>query len=245
MIPNLTPTMVTMTNPESVASEAYRILRTNIVLRDVDKNIKVINVISTTAQEGKSTTVLNLAAVFSQMDKKVLVLDLDLRMPSLHKKLNLKNEKGVTDVVSGQVKFSDAVIHYADNYDILFAGTKIPFSAEFIQTDTMRQFIKQARQYYDLVILDCPPVSLVTDGILASALADGTILVCASNVNEKRDLLRTKDQLTQMHANVLGVVMTRMSVDKKHYGKYGYGGYGYGYGEEPEGKKKRNKKKKK
>lgn len=233
-----TDTMVTMTNPESAVAEAYRILRTNIALRDVDKKIKVINVISSTAQEGKSTTVLNLASVYAQLGKKVLVLDLDLRLPSLHKKLNIKNDKGVSDVVGGEARFADAVVHYANNFDILFAGTRINFSAEFIQSETMKNFINQVKVYYDLVLLDCPPVGLMSDGILACRIADGTILVCASNVNEKNDLIRTKDQLRQISANVLGVVMSRMPVEKKHYGSYGYG-YGYGYGQRPEKSKKK------
>ena len=233
-----TETMVTLTNPESAVAETYRILRTNILLRDVDKKIKVINVISTTAQEGKSTTVLNLASVYAQLGKKVLVLDLDLRMPSLHKKLNIKNDKGVSDVVGGQARFGDTVVHYTTNFDILFAGTRISFSAEFIQSEAMKRFIEQVKEYYDLVLLDCPPVGLTSDGILACKLADGTLLVCASNVNEKNDLLRTKSQLTQIGANVLGVVLSRMPAERKHYGSYGYG-YGYGYGQQPQKRTKR------
>ena len=121
--------LITLTDPESVAAEAYRILRTNISLKDPDQELKVINVISTAAQESKSTTVLNLAYVYSQLGKKTLVIDLDLRVPSLHKKLKVKNTIGVTDVVSRTANFSDAVIHFTNNLDILLSGSRNPFPA--------------------------------------------------------------------------------------------------------------------
>ena len=90
--------LITMLEPDSPAAEAFRTLRTNLTLRDFDKKLKVINVISTNAQESKSTTVLNLAYVYSQLGKKVLVIDLDLRLPSIHKKLNLRNKNGLSDI---------------------------------------------------------------------------------------------------------------------------------------------------
>ncbi|MGN1054039.1 MAG: MATE family efflux transporter, partial [Erysipelotrichaceae bacterium] len=99
--------LITMLEPDSPAAEAFRTLRTNLTLRDFDKKLKVINVISTNAQESKSTTVLNLAYVYSQLGKKVLVIDLDLRLPSIHKKLNLRNKNGLSDILSGQVSITE------------------------------------------------------------------------------------------------------------------------------------------
>lgn len=215
--------IVAMTDPDSPASEAYRALRTNLMMRQFDKEIRVINVISAGANEGKSTTILNLAAVFSQMGKIVLVIDLDLRLPSIHKKLNIRNQKGITDVLTQRATFKESVVHYAENMDILTAGTKIPFASEFIQSASLKMFIEQARNVYDMILIDCPPVGMVTDGIIASKIADGTILAIAHNQDEKKELLRVKDQLEQTDTNILGIVMTKMPQTKKYYYSYRYG----------------------
>ena len=228
--------LITITEPDSAAAEAYRILRTNISLKDFDQKLKIINIISTNAQESKSTTALNLAYVYSQLGKKTLVIDLDLRAPSLHKKLKIKNKYGISDVVSKNVSFSEAVIHYASKMDILLSGTRNPFASEFIQSKSFRSLLEALRQAYDMVIIDCPPVGLVTDGVIASTLCDGTIICVASGFNDRKDLERTRDLLKQFDVNILGVVMTRVPVAKRYYGHYGrygrygnYGGYGYGY----------------
>ena len=215
--------LITMLEPDSPAAEAFRTLRTNLTLRDFDKKLKVINVISTNAQESKSTTVLNLAYVYSQLGKKVLVIDLDLRLPSIHKKLNLRNKNGLSDILSGQVSITEAMVHVTENMDVILAGTKIPFAAEFIQSRMLKEFINGLKEKYSLILLDCPPVGLVTDGVIASNLADGTILCLASGKNDVKDLEKTKDLLEQMNVNILGIVMTRMPMTKKYY-DYSYGG---------------------
>ena len=218
-----TDNLITMLEPDSAAAEAYRTLRTNLTLRDFDKKIKVINVISTTAQESKTTTILNLAYTYSQLGKKVLVIDLDLRLPSIHKKLNIRNKNGLSDVLSGQVSINEALVHLNESMDFLLAGTKIPFAAEFIQSRALKEFINGLKEKYSMIFLDCPPVGLVTDGVIASNLADGTILCLASGKNDVKDLERTKELLEQMNVNVLGIVMTRMPIGKKYYD------YSYGY----------------
>ena len=214
--------LITLTDPESSASEAYRTFRTNILMRNFDKDMKVINIISTTAQEGKSTCVLNLAMVYAQLQKKVLVIDLDLRMPTIHKKLKLKNKKGISDIIGHQAEFEEVVLQPYENVDVITAGTKIPFASEFIQSNALKEFIDERREEYDLILLDCPPVGLVTDGVVAASYCDGTILVCASNMNDRKELLRVKDQLEQTQVNVIGIVMTMMPVQKKYYNSYGY-----------------------
>ncbi|MCH1941130.1 CpsD/CapB family tyrosine-protein kinase [Holdemania massiliensis] len=214
--------LITLTDPDAPASEAYRTLRTNILMRNFDKDMKVINIISTTAQEGKSTCVLNLAMVYAQLQKKVLVIDLDLRMPTIHKKLKLKNKKGISDIIGHQAEFEEVVLQPYEHVDVITAGTKIPFASEFIQSNALKVFIDERREEYDLILLDCPPVGLVTDGVVAASYCDGTILVCASNRNDRKELLRVKDQLEQTQVNVIGIVMTMMPVQKKYYNSYGY-----------------------
>lgn len=214
------------TNANSPVAEAYRTLRTNISLRDFDNNIKVINVTSTNAQEGKSMTALNLAASFSQLNKRTLLIDLDLRLPTLHKKLGIKNSCGITDVVGHNIGFKEAVVNYTNNFDVLLSGTKIPFASEFIQSKALKEFINKIRDSYDYIIIDCPPIGIVADAIITSEYCDGTLLVIGVNKNEKQELIRIKELLDGMNINMLGIVMTGIDVDKKFYGySYGYTGF--------------------
>lgn len=237
--------LITLIDPENVTSEAFRILRTNISLKDFDSKLKVINVISTTAQESKSTTVLNLGYVFSQLGKKVLIMDLDLRLPSLHKKLRLKNKHGITDVIAKTIDFNEAVIHYTQKMDVILSGTKNPYASELIQSKSFANILDNLKQKYDMIFIDCPPVGLVTDGVITSTLCDGTIMCIASGKNDKKDLEKTRDLLKQFDVNILGIVMTRMPVQKKYYSKYGYNKYGYGYGYGSSERKKDDNKKEK
>ena len=238
--------LITLLEPDSAAAEAFRILRTNISLKDFDSKLKVINVISSLAQESKSTTVLNLAYVFSQLGRKVLVMDLDLRLPSLHKKLRLKNKNGITDVIAKTVGFNEAVIHYTQNMDVLLSGTRNPYASEFIQSKAFANTLDELKEKYDMIFIDCPPVGLVTDGVITSTLCDGTIICIASGMNDKKDLEKMRDLIEQFNVNVLGIVMTRMPMVKKYYSKYGNKyGYGYGYYGQKEDKSSKKKKEKK
>lgn len=209
--------LITLLDSENPASEAYRSLRTNILMRQFDKKMQVINVVSTNAGEGKSTTILNLAVLFSQIGKKTIVLDLDLRLPTIHKKLKIKNKIGLTDIITHNASFGEAITRYMDNLDILTSGTKIPFAAEFIQSDALKEFIEALRTRYDIILIDCPPIGLVTDGMIISDYCDGTLLVIASGHNERKDLLRVKEQLDQMKVNIIGIVLTRLQLSKKYY----------------------------
>lgn len=229
--------LVTKEHPDTVAAEAFRILRTNLSLRDFDSKLQVINVISPTQQESKSTVALNLAYVYSQLGKNVLLMDLDLRLPSLHKKLKLRNKEGITDVLSRRADFSEAVIHYTRGLDVLLSGTKTVYASELIQSQAFKKYLEAIKNVYDIIIIDCPPINMVTDGMITSTLADGTIMCIASNHDDKAELIKAKDTIKQFDINMLGIVMTRVPVTKKAYSKeYGYG-YGYGYGHEEKKKK--------
>lgn len=232
-----TDNFVTMLKPDSVAAESYRILRTNLSLRDFDETIKVINVISAYQQEAKSTTVINLAYVYSQLGKKVLVMDLDLRLPSLHKKYRVRNKLGITDLLNKKCDFSEAIIHYTKNYDVLLSGSKTVYASELIQSNAFRSLLDYLKQNYDVILIDCPPINMVTDGMITSTLADGTILCVASNHDDKSDLIKVKDTLKQFDVRMLGIVMTMTPISKKYYSHE----YGYGYGQSSKKSKKKNK----
>lgn len=216
---------ITILEPNSVASEAFKTLRTNISLKDFDSKIKVINVISSISGESKSTVALNLAYSYSQLNKKTLLIDLDLRKPSIHSKLKVKNKLGIVDVATHRCKYNEAIIHYGNYFDVLLSGSKTPYAAELIQSESFKNLISACRNVYDMVIIDCPPINLITDGMIVSTYTDGTILCVCNGVVDKKELLHAKDQLEQFKVNMLGIVMTRVPIEKK---KYGYG-YGYGY----------------
>ena len=225
--------IITITDPNAPASEAYRTLRTNITMRDFDHKIKVINVVSSRFQEGKSTTIVNLGVVYAQLNKKVLIIDMDLRIPTIHKKLKIRNKVGLTNLVADQASKNDTIIKYATNLDVITSGSKIPFASEFVQSQALRTLIDSLKDDYDIILIDCPPIGVVSDGTIISSFCDGTLLVVAHNQNEKKDLIRVKAHIDEMNVNLLGVVMTRMPVTK------GYYSYAYRY----EGKREETKKK--
>lgn len=225
--------LITLYDTNAVASEAYRSLRTNITLRNFDNDLKVINVVSSSQAEGKSSAILNLAIVFGQIGKKVLIIDLDLRAPTLHRKLRIKNNFGITDLINKQAPIADCILDYNENIDVITAGTKIPFASEFLQSASLSKFIESAKEKYDFVLLDSPPAGIVTDGTIVSKIADGTILVVGSNMTEKKDLQQLDYLLKQFEINIIGIVMTKMPLGKKY-------GYYYTYAEDNQ-KSKRGK----
>ena len=228
--------VIVMKEPDSVAAEAYRTLRTNITMREFDGDIKMINIVSSSAQEAKTTTAVNLAACYAQLGKKVLLIDLDLRLPTVHKKLGIKNKSGITDILSNNREEKNVIVNYSKNFDVLLSGSKTPFTAEFVQSEALKEYLKKLRNAYDIVIVDCPPVNLVTDGLITSTYCDGTLLCVAYGSDERRDLERARDSLESIGAKVLGVVMTRMPEAKGYYkDKYAYR---YAYGHEKNEEKK-------
>ena len=209
--------LVTMKDQNSVESEAFRMLATNLLMRDFDEQIKIINVISANSGEGKSTVSLNLANVFSQMKKKVLLIDLDLKLPSIHKKLGVQNKVGITDVMAGRANLSDALIKINQNFLVLLSGSTIPFSSEFVQSKKLQNFLSKSKEIVDIIIIDTPPINIVADSMIVSKHCDGTLLCVSCNRNEKKELIRLKDRLENMKINILGIVITKMPSNIKRY----------------------------
>lgn len=216
--------LVILKDYDSLVAESIRALRTNIILRDFDKKIKVINITSVMKSEGKSTILANLAATFTQLNKRVLLVDCDLRVPSIHKILGIRNGSGLVDVVSNFKLYEECVVHYTKNFDVLTAGTSIPFASEFIQSTALQNFIELYREKYDYIFLDCPPIGIVSDALIISKYTDGTLFAIAVGENERKALKQAKEQLEELHINVLGIVLNKMDINKQHYG-YDYGSY--------------------
>lgn len=223
---------------KSHVSEAYKTIRTNIAFSNIDQNIKTILVTSAQPSEGKTTTISNLAVSFAALDKKIIVIDCDLRRPSLHKQFNISNLHGLTDALIGSKPYFQCIQKTElENLDILTAGTIPPNPSEILSSNNMKTLVKGLSEYYDYVFLDSPPIGSVTDAAIISSYADGVILVCASNEVDKELAIISKERLQNVNAKILGVVLNKFDIDANKY--YGY--YYYSYGENDKESNKRNK----
>lgn len=228
--------IISYTNPKSPIAEAYRSIRTNIEFSNIDKNIKIITITSTQPNEGKSTVISNLAAAFANLEnKRVLILDGDLRNPSVHKMFGVSNLNGITDILLGE-KDVDKCIEKTKikGLDILKVGKVPPNPSEMLQSNKMRNFIEVIKEYYDYVFIDAPPVGVVSDASIISQYSDGVILLVGSNETDIDAAKVSKERLENVGANILGVVLNKFESEGSAYGYYGY----Y-YGNEEENKKEK------
>lgn len=228
--------IISYTNPKSPIAEAYRSIRTNIEFSNIDKNIKIITITSTQPNEGKSTVISNLAAAFANLEnKRVLILDGDLRNPSIHKMFGVSNLNGITDILLGE-KDVDKCIEKTKikGLDILKVGKVPPNPSEMLQSNKMRNFIEVVKEYYDYVFIDAPPVGVVSDASIISQYSDGIILLVGSNETDIDAAKVSKERLESVGANILGVVLNKFESEGSAYGYYGY----Y-YGNEEENKKEK------
>ena len=193
--------------PKSYFAEAYRTLRTNIQYSSYDKKLKTILVTSSDNKEGKSTICGNLALSFAQNKRKVLLVDCDLRTPSLHKMFNVSNVYGLTEVLLGTKRIDEAVKNYNNKIDILPSGTISSDPSELFESDELIELLEVLKEKYDLIILDSSPVRVVSDAQILAAKVDGTILVAKKNKTKLENIKEAKDLLKRVGANLVGVVL--------------------------------------
>ncbi|MVX64175.1 polysaccharide biosynthesis tyrosine autokinase [Clostridium chromiireducens] len=208
--------------PKSIVSEAYRTLRTNVQYSSFDKAIKTIVVTSAEAAEGKSTVSGNLALSFAQNDKKVIIVDCDLRKPSVHKNFKISNLSGLSEVLIGKENIEDVIQNRNGNLDILTSGKIPPNPSEMLSSVSMTNLIEKLREKYDIVILDSAPLQAVTDAQILSTKADGTILVIRAQRTSRDSVIEAKNLLTKVGANILGTVLHAVENTRgKYYYYYG------------------------
>lgn len=207
------------------ATEAYRVIRTSIQFAQAGKELKTLAVTSCMPNDGKSMTAANLAVVLTQAGKSVLLIDCDMRNPTVHKNFNLSNKVGLSSCISMGTALSDAVQKTSiEGLYALTGGVIPPNPSELLGSEQMKNVLQRAKEQYDYVLIDTPPVMPVTDALIVSRFVDGMILVIASaeiKVEMARDV---KNQLVNAGANILGVVLNK--VRSEHHG-YGYGYYYY------------------
>ena len=219
------------------AKEAYKLLRTNVIYTLPDSKCRKIAITSPNRGEGKSTVAINLAYTLSVTKSKVLLIDLDLRLPSIAKKLNKTVEMGIADYLSGKAIESQIINKTEfENWDIIFSGAIPPTPAELIGSEKMKRFISSMENRYDYIIVDLPPTNVVSDALVAKEIIDGFIIVVRENYSDRRSLSDCLRQLNFLDSNVLGFVLvdsdgSNSNYSKKYYSRYGryYRKRGYGY----------------
>ena len=221
--------LVTQNDPKNPAAEAYRVIRTSVQFAQAGKELKTIAITSCTPNEGKSMTVANLAVVLTQAGKSVLLMDCDMRNPTVHKNFNLSNKVGLSSCISMGTAVADAVQETGiEGLDALTAGVIPPNPSELLGSERMKNILQRAKEEYDYVLIDTPPVLPVTDSLVLGSMVDGLILVIDSGEVKVEMAREVKNQLVHAGANILGVVLNK--VRSEHHG-YGYGYYYY-YGHE-------------
>ena len=230
-------------NLEFTATEQYKLIRANLDFTlPEDEKCPVIGVTSSMRGEGKSTTAVNLSYVFAEKGSKVLLIDADLRIPSIAKKLGIDSSPGLADLLRGKgAQVSDLKSHLLSNWFVLPSGDIPPNPSELLGSNRMENILNKLRDIFDYIIVDLPPVNIVSDAVSISSLISGMIIVIREEYTEKKELERCFRQLKLSNVNVLGCVMNEAKSGSTSYGKYKkykyYKYYRY-YQSEPKGAKK-------
>ena len=221
----------TLSSPKSQFSEAFRALRTSLLLSVAGGEPKVILLTSATPSEGKTTVSINLACVLAQRNVRVLIIDADLRRPTVHHRFGLNGKVGLTSVLTGSVSLEDAIqtIPEIPQLDVLVSGPVPPFPTEMLGSETMRQLIERCRGIYTHIIMDSPPLLSVTDSVVLARDADAVVMIVRHGKSSKHAMRRARDLLVRSGAPITGIVLNAVDLSSPeyyaYYGYYGYTGY--------------------
>jgi exopolysaccharide transport family protein len=214
--------LVTQARPQSQMAESYRALRTSLLLSNLGTPPKVIMITSARPQEGKTTTSINTAIVLAQKGVRVLLIDADLRRPSVHKTLGMGPRSGLSNVLTGSSTLENTITRspILSNLFILPAGTPPPNPAELLASSNMRDLLTDLREKYDHIVIDTPPTLSVTDAVVLSQRMDAIILVIRSSQTTKQALRRSRDILAQVNAKITGVLLNAVDLTSPDYYYY-------------------------
>lgn len=220
--------LVTFGNPKSMLSEAYRNIRTSILLSFSERPPKTLVVSSPNPMEGKTTTAINMAIAFAQTGAQVLIIDADLRKPRLHKIFNKSNGMGLSNYLSGNADIQ-SVIKKSNIPNLCYipCGPVPPNPSELLGSNLFKNTVQLLGNRFDNIIIDSPPVLSFVDSLILSNCVDGVILVVLGGKTPREALLRSKGALLQVNAKILGVVVNRVDIQKSKYGYYYYQHYSY------------------
>jgi capsular exopolysaccharide synthesis family protein len=217
--------LITNKNPKSPVSEAFRTVRTNIEFSDIDKNVKTILITSAAPNEGKSTVTANLAVSMALSGKRILIIDADLRNPTLHKFYDVSNNIGLTNLlVDETIEPEDVLLTPHKDLYFLPSGPLPPNPAELLGSHKMQDLYNTLTQAFDIILVDAPPVLAVADASILASYLDGVILVASAGEVSKDQINSAKEQLQKVKANILGVVLNKVPVGNgSYYYQYYYG----------------------
>jgi len=221
-----------LSSPKSEFAEAIRALRTSLLLSVAGREPRVILLTSATPAEGKTTVSINLACVLAQRDVRVLLIDADLRRPTIHHRFGLGGKVGLTSVLTGTATLEQAVQHVIElpNLDVLVSGPVPPFPTEMLGSNAMRQLLDEARGRYTHVVMDSPPLLSVTDSVVLARDTDAVVLLVRHGKSGKHAIRRARDLLLRAGAHISGIALNAVDLSSpeyySYYGYYGYSGYG-------------------
>jgi capsular exopolysaccharide synthesis family protein len=220
-----------LTQPKSQFTEAFRSLRTSLLLSTAGHPPKFILFTSATPSEGKTTTASNLACILAQGAVRVLLIDADLRRPNVHHRFGLTGKLGLTTVLAGTSTLEEALQRVPEmpNLDILPSGPVPPFPSEMLSSESMRTLLQRLGEQYSHIVIDSPPILSVTDGVILGRVVDAVVLVIRHGKSNKNIMRRARDLLARSGAPVAGLVLNAVDLNSpEYYGYYGYSGYSYG-----------------
>lgn len=220
--------LAAFTEPRSAAAEAYRTLRTNIQFSSPDNPVHTMLVTSTSPDDGKSTTIANLAITFAASGSPTVLVDADLRRPHLHKIFGLANDSGLTTLVAELARATDPARvqpplqqTQVENLRVLTSGPVPPNPAEILASQRMTSVLQMLRDTAEYVLIDTPPIIAVTDAGVLAPRVDGVLLVINAGKTRRDLAVKARDMLQQVNANLLGVVLNNATLDKSAYAYYG------------------------
>ncbi len=206
------------------AAEAYKLLRTNLNFSLPDQaGCKIIGVTSALRGEGKSTTSINVAYTMAQTGQKVLLLEADLRLPNIARRLGLKTKPGLSNLLVGQCQGRDVLQDSGllDNLRVISAGDVPPNPAELLGSEQMASTLKVLAESFDVIVVDLPPVDVVSDALIVSKIISGMVVVVRQNICDRAALDNVVRQLKFAETKILGFVMTGADIQRKSYKRYG------------------------
>lgn len=200
--------IVFLSQPNSLHAEAYRKIPINLEYANIDEKIKLIHITSAMPGENKTTTAINLAATYVELNKKVLLLDLDLRRPKVHRYFNVPNDQGLTNYLIDQLDYNDLIIQTELGIDLITSGPEVPSPHVILRSEKLHKLLERLVAEYDYVIIDSPPVLLVTDSLIIAKSVDATLFVVNEKLSRKGEVLSSIKLLRENNANLAGIIVT-------------------------------------